>query len=68
MVDGATRARPGRIHGTHAAAPTTHCEYVQPSARTSHTCCLLAVVFRLATSELCDSGGETMTSLTSAER
>ena len=32
--------------------PTTHCEYVQPSAMTSHTCCRLAVVSRVTTNEL----------------
>jgi hypothetical protein len=43
--------------------PTTHCEYVQPSAMTSHTCCRLAVVFRVTTSELRASGGGVMASL-----
>ena len=38
--------------------PTTHCEYVQPSAITSHTWCRLAVVSRVTVSELSTAAGD----------
>jgi hypothetical protein len=38
--------------------PTTHCEYVQPSAITFHTASRLAVVSRVTVSELSTAAGD----------